>query len=248
MKKYDFVIPLKADESIWADNNELKYLLRSVEQNFPVRNVILIGTKMPEWLNTNRVIILEIPDEFRHNKDANIINKVLQAARLPNITPTFFWSCDDHLVLRKPKADELKPYFLSDLKNEQAWFWSGVWKKGLKQTMEFLDHHKKTTIHYDVHIPQPINAEKFKSIFEGFAFEEHVRFTINTLYFNQAGLKKHYHIGILKATFERPVSNMSEIETSCYNRLYINYNDQGLTSHLQKYIVNKFPNKSKYEL
>lgn len=248
MKKYDFVIPLKADEGIWADNNELKYLLRSVEQNFPVRNVIIVGDKMPKWLNEETAIFLEIPDEFSHNKDANIINKVLEAACFPDITPTFFWSCDDHLVLRKPKADELKPFFLSDLKNEQAWFWSGVWKKGLKRTLEFLEFNKKTTYHYDVHVPQPVNAEKFRSIFEGFAHQENERFTINTFYFNQAGLKKHHHIGILKATFEMPVSNMSEIETSCYNRLYVGYNNAGLTSQLQKFIVKKFPNKSKYEL
>lgn len=248
MKKIDFVIPLKADESIWGNNNELKYLLRSVEANFPVKRVIIVADKLPDWLNTKAVTVVVAPDLFKHNKDANIINKIFMASTLEDITPTFYWSCDDHLILRKPKADEMKPFFLSELNNEQSWWWSGQWKQGMKHTKELLEEKGKSTYHYDVHIPQPLNAAKFAEFFANVQMEEHKRHCINTFYFNQAGLKKHSQIGILKASFEKPVTEMAEIETSCYNRLYISYNDRGLTSQLQEFIVNKFPNKSKYEL
>ncbi|NQU35921.1 MAG: hypothetical protein HQ521_22045, partial [Bacteroidetes bacterium] len=135
MKKYDFVIPLKTDESIWADSNELKYLLRSVEQNFPVKRVIIVSDKLPGWLDPEKVIWIEKNDPFRHHKDANIILKLLMAAtHVDDITPTFYWSCDDHIILRKPKAAELKPFFISDLNNEHSWWWSGQWKLGMKRT------------------------------------------------------------------------------------------------------------------
>ncbi|MFK5893739.1 MAG: hypothetical protein QM504_11015 [Pseudomonadota bacterium] len=248
MKKYDFVIPLKTDESIWGDNNELRYLLRSVEKYFPVKNVIIIADKLPDWVNPDEVILICAYDMFKHNKDANIINKVFLAAADENITPTFFWSCDDHLILRKPLIPELKPMFMTDLKNEQSWWWSGQWKQGMARTKQLLEKNNNYTYHYDAHIPQPVEASRFVELFKDFEMEEEVRYCINTLFFNQASLKKHHQIGILKATFEKPVTEKNEIETSCYNRLYISYNNKGLTLQLQQFIVNTFPNPSKYEL
>ena len=249
MKKYDFVIPLKADESIWGDNNELLYLLRSVAENFPVNRVIIVSDKLPLWINTENVVHVESNDPFIHHKDANLIHKLLLAAnQIDDITPTFFWSCDDHLILRKPKSEELKPFYISELHNEQSWWWSGAWKTGMRRTMNHLESLGKSTFHYDTHIPQPMNAEKVRKIFGETKLEENHRFCINTLFHNQAGYRKHHHIGILKATFEKPVTEISSIKTKCYNRLYINYNNSGLTKQLQTFIVNKFPNPSKYEL
>jgi hypothetical protein len=249
MKKYDFVIPLKIDESIWGDNKELKYLLRSVEQNFPVNRVIIVASKLPGWLNKDEVVFIEKNDPFNHHKDANIILKLLMAAtHVTDITSTFFWSCDDHLVLRKPKPGELIPMFISDLNNEQSWWWSGKWKQGMRNTKDYLEKNDCSTYHYDVHVPQPIDRDKAIEIFDRVKLENHNRYCVNTLYFNQAGLKKHHHIGILKSTFENPESEISVIETDCFNRLYLGYNDSGLTPQLQQFIVNKFVNPSKYEL
>ncbi len=248
MKKYDFVIPLKASESIWGDNNELRYLLRSVEENFPVNRVIIISDHLPDWVNKKNVLFIEQGDPFLHHKDANIILKVLTAAQLPDITPTFFWSCDDHLVLREPKSYELRPFYISDLENEPSWWWSGTWKQGMRRTFNYLKKMGKHTYHYDAHIPQPIEAVEFKEIFSNFELKESERHCINTLFHNQVGYHRRYHIGILKATFEKPETEISAIRTMIHNRLYLSYNNRGLTSALQSVITEKFPNPSKYEL
>ena len=245
MKKFDFVIPLKASESIWGDNNELKYLLRSVEKNFPVNRVIIVSDRLPAWINPEMVVHLQANDPYLHHKDANLILKIMMASKMEGITSTFYWSCDDHVILRQPMARELKPFFISELKNELSWWWSGIWKQAMKRTMELLESRGKTTFHYDVHIPQPIEAAKFSRVMD-MELKENERYCINTLYFNQV-LRNHAHIGILKATFEQPVTEKHQIETTCYNRLFLGYNDGGLTSQLQNFIVNKFPNPSKYE-
>lgn len=247
MKTYDFVIPLNASESSWGNNNELKYLLRSLESNFPVNRVIIVSDILPEWINPESVVHLPAGDPFLHHKDANIIKKLLLAAKLDDITSTFYWSCDDHLFLRPIKSHELHPHFISDLKNELSWWWSGHWKQGMKRTMDLLESLGKTTYHYDVHVPQPVEAEKFIEVMEPIELKEHERYCVNTLFFNQAGFRYHRHIGILKASFEQPVSGKAEIDTICHNRLFLGYNDSGLTSQLQHFIVNKFPNPSKYE-
>jgi len=248
MKKFDFVIPLKRNESAWNDCGELKLLLRSVEENFPVNRIIILSDSLPEWLDRDKIVWIETNDPFKHNKDANLIRKILIAAQLKDITPTFYWSCDDHLIFRKPKNSELNPFFISDLHNEQSYWWSGTWKTGMKRTMDLLISKNKSTYHYDAHIPQPINAAKFFELFNDLKLEENKRYCINTLYFNQAGLRKHNHIGILKATFEKPVTELSQIKTSCHNRLFVGYNNRGLTKELQEFILNKFPKKSCYEI
>jgi len=244
--KYDIVIPLRPEESLWDDSFELKYLLRSIEKYFPFNRIIIVTDKLPDWIDN--VIHVKASDTFRQNKDANLIRKLEAAIKsVPDLTETFYWSCDDHLVLRPPKPSELKPFFVSDLINEQSWWWKGVWKDGLKRTKEFLLSIGKTTYHYDVHIPQPINKNKYLNIFSGFKLEENNRYIINTMYFNQAGLKKHQHIGILKATIEKPINNAEDIKALCYNRLYAGYNNNGLTPELRSYIMNRFSDKSTFE-
>ncbi len=248
MKKFDVVIPLKMNESAWGESNELKYLLRSLDENFPVKRVIIVSESLPSWINKDEIIHIEHGNPFRHHKDANLILKILAAInQVKDLTDTFYWSCDDHLVLRKPKTDELRPFFLSELKNEQSHWWAGVWKEGMRRTMDLLEKKGKPTYHYDTHIPQPMEKEKALKIFGDVKLEEGKRWCINTLYFNQAGLRKHYHVGILKARFERSIDERSNIETLAYNRLYAGYNDAGLTKTLQEFIIDKFPKPSKYE-
>jgi len=246
--KYDVVIPLKPQESAWGDNNELKYFLRSLAENFPVGRVLIIASSLPGWLNKETVVQVVAPDIFLQNKDANIIGKILAAIKADEeLSKTFFWSCDDHLVLRKPASGELKPFFVSELRNELPWWWSGTWKEAMKRTMNLLLESGNTSFHYDAHIPQPVDKDRFLKVMGEREFKERERYCINTLYFNQAGLRKHEHIGILKATFEKPVSNLREIETLAFGRLYLSYNNAGLTKELQEFIVNKFPNPSIFE-
>lgn len=249
MNNYDFVIPIKWDESKWGNNNELKYLLRSVEKYFPVNRVILVtnSNEIPDWLNTKKVTIIDYVDPFKFNKDANIIHKVLAAAKFKDITPTFFWSCDDHLILKDLRSTDVHPFYSINLKNQHAWWWSGLWKQGLKFTMEYLESKNKPTLFYDVHVPQPVPAKAFVSFFDKWKSEEHKRYTINTLFFNMIKSVKARHIENRKATFEAPVNDINEIKITCYNRLYLGYNDRGLTAALQQFINKKFPEKSKYE-
>lgn len=241
----DLVIPL-GTESIWNDNDELRYALRSFQKNIPdLGRIIIVGEK-PAWLNG--VIHIPANDPFRHHKDANIIRKILLAIhQVEDLSDEFYWSCDDHLILRPATAKELRPYFISELKNEPSEFWQGgVWKQGLFRTMEYLQVNGHTTYHYDSHIPMPVKKSKFREIMEQMVFKEHERYTINTLYFNQA-LRSHRHIGILKARFEMPYIHLVDVEALTYNRLYLAYNNQGLTPALKQFIQKQFPEKSQYE-
>jgi hypothetical protein len=243
--KYDLVIPLGSRGSSWGNNNELRYCLRSFEKHFPLGDVYIVTDKLPDWL-TN---VVHVPqnDPFAHNKDANIILKVLAAAKQLK-GKVFFWSCDDHVVLRKPIKSELVPLYNNDIANYQSNWFSGTWRNAIKNTFELLKGKGCTTLNYDTHTPQPVDADEFVELLGNFNFQNHYRFTINTLYHNQAAWKKTAHIGLLKATIEMPVNDVADNKRVMLNKLYMNYNDNGLTPELRKVLIELFPEKSSFEL
>ena len=59
----DVVIPLKESE----DNEELRYVLRSIAANLPHRKVFLAGFK-PSWVKNVELISVEVPEGLKYSK------------------------------------------------------------------------------------------------------------------------------------------------------------------------------------
>ena len=99
MQKVDIIIPLGSGSK--SNNDELKILLRSLEKNGRnFRNIIVVTDEPPPWLCNVKVI--PASDELKHNKDGNIIRKVLTALTVCyDITPEFILTADDCAVLKE---------------------------------------------------------------------------------------------------------------------------------------------------
>ncbi len=243
--KFDLVIPLASQGSVWQNNNELRYCLRSFETHFPIGDVCIVGDHFPDWL-TN-VIRIDHGDSFEHNKDANIIKKLLAASKVLT-GKTFIWSCDDHIVLRKPLKREIVPLYSGDTANYPSTFFTGTWRTALKTTMDFLESNQLPTLNYDTHTPQPVNADQFLEHLTDFPLRDFHRFTVNSLFYNMAGIMKTAHIGMLKATIEKPINSIPDVRRAIKNKLYLGYNNNGLTPELRSIIAELFPDKSSFEL
>jgi len=72
----DVVYPLGSG-SAW-DNNELRYSLRSLENNLLDLGRVFVVGQRPPWLV--EAVHIPMEDTHRHNKDANLIDKVLEDA------------------------------------------------------------------------------------------------------------------------------------------------------------------------
>ena len=101
-----------AKDSIFIDNDELKYSLRSIEKNAPWINHIYIVTgfnQKPKWLNTKNKKITIIPQESILPKDAGpIFNScAIEAclANIPNLSEHFLLANDDMFFNRPVKPD-----------------------------------------------------------------------------------------------------------------------------------------------
>ena len=99
MQKVDIIIPLGSGSQ--SNNDELKILLRSLEKNGRnFRNIIVVTDSPPAWLTNAKVV--PVSDELKHNKDGNIIRKVLSALTVCyDITPEFVWTADDCAILKE---------------------------------------------------------------------------------------------------------------------------------------------------
>lgn len=97
-----------AKDSIFVDNEELKYSLRSIEENAPWINHIYIVTgfnQKPKWLNTKNKKITIIAQESILPKDANpVFNScAIESciANIPGLSEHFLLSNDD-MFFNKP--------------------------------------------------------------------------------------------------------------------------------------------------
>lgn len=239
----DLVIPLSVG-SIW-NNNEVKYCIRSIEKNFDeLGKVFIIGDK-PNFFNWNnpRLVHVECEDSFRHNKDANLINKVLQVCRRNDLSDDFIRASDDQIVLKRVSIEDFYPKYMTDLEGKilppnNSWF------RRLGSTRDMLKIKGKTTFHYESHYPMIYNKESFIN-----TMKDHIEdCTINTYYFNTI-LDEHKHIGNTKITLQRPILNMQEFLKEVKGKTFLGYNNKGLREGmLQLWLSNEFREKSSFEL
>lgn len=90
----------------FIDNDELRYSLRSVEQNAPWINQIYIITnkQVPHWLNLNhpKIKIVDhteiMPKEALPNFNSNAIEHCIK--NIPNLTEKFLYANDDMLITK----------------------------------------------------------------------------------------------------------------------------------------------------
>jgi hypothetical protein len=240
----DIVIPL-GPGSRW-DNNELRYCLRSLEMNFaPLGNVYLMTTCQIPWLKN--VHVINVGDPLKSNKDGNLINKVLSACDQPGLSDEFLRLSDDQLLISPvAMADEIKPYFLFNLKECSQRWWSGKWKNRMRRTMNYLTEHGLPAFHYDVHAPMLYNKKAFSRVFKGVDFRSDIGYCINTFYYNHVDPPEKVKMQQQKLTIEQPCTR-EQITGRLSGRKYMGYNDAGLNDDLKQILRELFPNKSNFE-
>lgn len=233
----NFVYPLGSGSL--HDNLELKLSLRSIERHCKVGDVFIIGEK-PLWLSHNAYYI-PYPDRSKHNKDGNMIQKIVKYCEVGWTDSFFVRMSDDQIVL----ADDpdFTPYHCGKL-SDKASMSGGDWHKRAFVTMKMLDDNGYPTWNYDTHAP----VLMFKSFIEKatdridkyFAFYDR-GYVINSLIYNMVNerpdpVPEKHVIRVLTADW---------IEPEGYT--FLNFNDYGFTDKLQKWLLNRFPEPSRFE-
>lgn len=160
-KLYDVVYILKDN----LTTEELRYSLRSVEKNFPVRKVWFVGGQ-PKGFKPDVAIK---HDQVGENKWSKIRASMLKVANEPDLSNEFFLFNDDFFIMKPFKgkfvnyADQTLSWRIEDLK-EQNNNWLTPYTRTLVKAREELKILGHTEINFEVHTPMLFNKALVPSV------------------------------------------------------------------------------------
>ena len=237
LEPVDFVIPLSTGSR--SNDDELRLLLRSLELNgMRYRNVIVVATRPPKWLRNVRII--QMDDPLKHNKDGNIIRKVLTAAALPDITHEFVWSSDDCVMLKPFDCANLPP--IHNSRGKDRFPENGtIWQRRVRRTFEFFERRGVILdCNFESHTPHRYPARKLLRVMRDVDYSSDIGYSINTLFCGLLGITKGFDQSLFKDTNE----NIGDAKTE---KVLCQYNDEAFTTGLRERLFRLFPKPSRYE-
>jgi len=165
---------------------ELFYSLRSLQEYISgIDRVFIIGTR-PRWMYTDYHIPAK---DQRACKEANIMEKLLRACEIPDLSEDFFHVHDDHFAMAPRIASEL-PYWrggsLFDLASRLRI--NNHYRGALLNTHHALLERGLTTFNYDLHVPIIYNKKLFPEIMRSYNWDTPRGFVVKSLYANSAGV------------------------------------------------------------
>lgn len=231
-KLYDVVYIVK--ESRY--NEELRYSLRSVCENFPVRNVWIFGY-CPMWLK--EIIHVKIPqkgDKWSNSK--MLFDKIAHCESLPD---EFVLFNDDFFVTAK--VDKVEQWYDGllqdriDLLKEKFGNNHPLYATQLQQVADRLKEHGiENAKNYAVHKPMLFDRKK---LIKSLELTADLPMSLRSFYAN------YYNVGGIDA----PDTKVFTAGNFVMSYPYMSSDDRSFSiGHIGKSIRGMFPNKCKYEI
>lgn len=231
--KHDVVYFVKNE----PQNEELRYSLRSVEKNFPHRNVWIYGGK-PAGIEPDRHVKMA---QTETTKWMRVRNMMIQACRNEEISENF-WLFNDDFFIMEPYDENAPPTYNTELRNyiarlEEKYGQITEWTAQLRHLADTLERAGKGTLNYAVHKPMLINRKKALAVLEAFPDEPMFRALYGN-YYNIGGTNEQDR---KVKVVDFPVDKIRNWKTISTEDASFNYGPVGA------YIRGTFPKKSRFE-
>ena len=226
----DLIYILKAD----IDTEELKYSLRSVEQNFPINRVWFVGGQ-PEGLEPD---IRLKHDQVGNSKWEMIRSSMWKAVSDERLSEDFFLFNDDFFVMEPVDTDSFRNFVDGTLERRIDELHSESGMNPYTRTLFKLEQELKTmhepTMNFDVHLPMLLNKEQVRS----------------TLYKCSSPQMRSAIGNINRLPFViHPDVKVYDLESVPVNETYLSTNDDTFKKgNVGKYIRETFTTKSRFEV
>lgn len=236
-----------------ADHFELRQSIRSAVKHFKdLGNIYIVGYK-PSWLINVKHI--ELGDPYTHNKDGNLINKILLACYDENLSSNFLNMSDDYFFLRdmdwkycatiyhnEKSVDVINKKKKGELPGKLT-----KWERRVEKTLNVLRSKGLPDKCFETHTPQPLNKILYPQILLNYDYGVEDGMCGNTLYFNT--LKEESQV--LPIDFIRLEHKELDIEVLkkvIGESSFLNYTVTSYNHIMNQYLKDRFPDKSIYEI
>lgn len=235
----DVVIPLGKGST--SANNELRFCLRSIEQNLEgYRNIWIIGQK-PKFLRN----IKHLPYDEYHPKANNIHDKIKRACECGEISDNFILFNDDYFLTEKVDAPTYPYYYSKEAYNEamnrpKPDPYRTIVEdtgKALGEGFFYADIHCPIVINKDVFLSQPYNRKTEHGILVKSTYLHHLRQSKNGITCMQR----------FDPIMRKPKTRL-EIEAMLLTTDMISIHDEAINNDFIEWIEATFPYHSKYEI
>jgi hypothetical protein len=227
----DIVIPV-GTESRWHDN-ELRFTLRSIEQNLTgYRNVIIVGW-CPPWVQN----VVHIKKEDRAGKKQfSIFSKTMAAFDHEETSDSILFWNDDHFLMGGLDVKDFR-YWYDGTIDEWGQKAIGNYKGAIRNTAEIKGLNRFYT---DIHTPIIYQRAKFKALAELDWSKEYV---IKTAYTMQE-VGNFEFLADLKVNKAMPYE---QFKGKIEGRKWLSIGPYGVCPGLVQLLSEYFPKRSKYE-
>lgn len=231
---YDVVYFVKEGKT----NEELRYSLRSVEENWQYRKVWLYGG-CPKVISPDEHVAVA---QTEPSKWERVHHMLRMACENKNLTENFWLFNDDFFVL-KPIGEDMPPQYNGSLEGqirrvEKRHGGETSYTRRLKHLVATLEEAGKTTVNYSVHKPILINRKKMLEVLNKFPNEPMTR----ALYGNywEIGGENHRDMKVMLPWYDTEKIEREWPFVSTCDESFANGN-------IGRYIREKFPHKSRFE-
>lgn len=241
--KIDLVYVLGSG-SAWQ-NNEIRYSLRSVQQNLKgVRNIYVIGEN--PGIFSDKIRHIYFPDELRQNADGNMARKIIRACQEPDLSNNFLFMNDDFIINKPMVASKIPWINKGNMAERNASYWTNtLYRRRLFRTFEVLRQRGLPTMQYDYHAPMLMNKQSFPEVMSKFDFEAGIGYTFRSIYGNVMKLPSIPLEG-QKVTVYKSF-DLDGLRKHVKDAWFVGYNDSGLNASLKMWMKLLFPELSIYE-
>lgn len=219
------VYPWRASAAQWQ---ELKYSLRSIDENFTDREcpIFIVGTEPPAWLKEGDRV------KFLHCRS---YQRALAVG--VQLAEKILWMNDD-IALMQPMGweDFETPRHLGEMsrQRQEDWHWdSNTWKQGVARAITDLSHRGRSRFDCETHTPYVWRRGKAVEVLATYGIWHKI--PMQTLYVN--------HHGILPVPMDGFRSSDPESDAPI-----LNFVDRQLTDDFLDSYSRKFTNPSAWEI
>ncbi len=221
-------------------NEELKYSLRSVEQNWFYKDVWFYGG-CPKDLEPDYYVkaVQNAPTKWE-----NVRNMMLEVCQNDEITEDFWLFNDDFFILRpikefEPRYDGTLTTKIKEIRDKHHGE-DSEWSKNLGKLQKLLKKHDKPEFCYAIHEPMLINRKKMLEVLKMFPNEPMQR----ALYGNWWSIG-----GVQEKDPKYTLPEMNDIADKIVRHDIISTSDESFrVGYVGKWLRDKFPNKSRFEV